>query len=418
MTIRWALVFLFLAAPASFAENWPQFRGPTGQGISTETDLPLKWGPDENIAWKIEVPGQGSSSPMIYGDKLFLSTATDEGRSRRLICYDKNTGDEIWNVEVFNREPKHKQPNNTYASPTPITDGEWIYVGFNDGSFAALDFDGEVQWTRTDFDFYSEHGLGAAPRLYKNLLIMPFDGSSSEDRPVGWQSPWDQSYIAAMDKKTGETVWKTYRKQSRLAHVTPNIFSDENGDVLVSSAGDAFEGYNPETGELLWRVDMFGEGVTPSVVIGDELVYANSGFPNHIIHAVKPGGSGNVSETHEIWRDERFGPNIASMLIVDGLLYSVADGGMVVCRDAMTGERIYQERITPGAYWASPVYADGHIYFLSKTGVSDVIKAGREFELVATNTVDEPCVASIAISDGLLYIRSDKHLFCIDDKDE
>jgi len=218
-----ASAFLISIAVAS-AENWPQFRGPTGQGISTETGLPLRWTATENVAWKTAIPGKSWSSPIVWGDRVFVTTATEEGVSCRVLSLDRKSGSVLWNKEVFQQVPRRKEGRNSYATPTPATDGARVYACFGDGSFAALNFAGEVVWTNRDYPFYSQHGLATSPILQRGLLIMSRDGSSEgEDKGLGWQKPWDQSFILALDAQTGQEIWKTRRGWSRISHGTPAL---------------------------------------------------------------------------------------------------------------------------------------------------------------------------------------------------
>jgi outer membrane protein assembly factor BamB len=401
------------------AENWPRFRGPTGQGISSETGLPTEWSAEENIAWKTPIPGEGWSSPSVFDDRIFVTSATDEGKSCHVICVDRKSGEIVWDKEVFTQVPKHKREDNSYATPTPVTDGKHVYAVFSSGGIAALTIDGEVVWTNDDIEFFSQHGLGASPILYENLLIMPFDGSSEgEDSLIGFKKPWDGAVLLALNKDMGKEVWRGSRGMSRLAHVTPNILKEGSSAQLISAAGDAIQGHDPKTGELIWTVYSRGEGVTPSIVLAEGLIYTCSGFEEPTIRVVKPGGKGDVTETHIAWEQKQGVPSLSSLLYVAPYIYAVTDAGIVNCFDAKTGEEVWQKRIG-GKHAASPIYADGKIYFLTDLdGETVVIKPGDKYEELARNLLGEACKASIAVSQGNLFIRSDKHLFCIGDEPE
>jgi outer membrane protein assembly factor BamB len=250
---------------------------------------------------------------------------------------------------------------------------------------------------------------------------MPYDGSNkvgeagkypqvtSEER-LGWQIPWDKSFIVGLDAKTGTRVWTAKRGMSRIAHVTPNILKANGGAQLISCAGDAIQGFDPKTGERIWTVYSQGEGVTPSFAMGDGLIFTSSGFEKTTLRTVKVGGKGDVTQTHVAWEQRKGAPTQSSLLYVKPYLYSVTDGGIANCYKAETGDVVYQERIG-GTFCASPVYADGKIYFLSEQGDTTVVKAGPEFAVVSKNSLNERCQASMAISDGSIYIRSDKNLF-------
>lgn len=409
-----SLVVLCVSTVAR-AEDWPRFRGPTGQGVSTEQKVPTEWAADKNVAWKTPIPGEGWSSPIVWGDRVFVTCATDAGRSCHVICLNASNGQIVWDREVFQQELRRKEGKNSYATPTPVTDGERVYAFFGSGSAAAVDFDGKVVWTNTDNVFYSQHGFGASPILYRDLLIMPFDGSNpGDDKLIGWKKAWDGGFIVALDTKTGKQRWKAKRGLSRLAHVTPMIAHVGDRDQLLSGAGDVVQGFDPDTGERIWSVHSQGEGVTPSLVLGDGVVYSSSGFEAETIRAIRldPAARGDVTKTHIAWEQKRAVPTQPSFVHHDGLLYSIKENGIALCMDGKTGEVIWQERLE-GSYSASPVVAAARIYYLAENGDTTVIEAGRAFKQIAMNSLEGQCQASPAISKGRILIRSDKHLFCI-----
>lgn len=408
-------VWLLVGLSVSGA-NWPGFRGASRQGVTEEKNLPVHWSGTSNVLWRTEIPELGWSSPIVWGERIFLTTATEAGQSCRVLAIDKKSGKILWNTEVFRQVPSKKEGKNSYATPTPVTDGKHLFAIFADGSFAALDFNGKKVWENREFKFYSQHGLGASPILHENLLIMPFDGSSQgEDKRVGWQKPWDKSFVVALDKGTGKVKWKSMRGTSRIAHVTPNVWKGPSGQLeIISPAGDAIQGFNPADGKLLWTIYSQGEGVVPSVVIGDDLIYTASGFEKSTIRAVRGGGRGEVTGTHIVWEQTRGVPQMASFVYVAPHLYAV-NAGLVSCYDGTTGEVIYQERIG-GNYSASPITTGDRIYFLSEEGDGTVIKAGSNFEVLAKNALGERCQASYAAADGRLYIRSEKALWAIGSK--
>jgi outer membrane protein assembly factor BamB len=409
------ILLITIFTTMTLAENWPRFRGPTGQGTSTETNLPTKWSQNENIAWKTEIPGESWSSPIVWNDKVFVTTATEAGTSCRVLCLNREDGKFLWNVEVFKQPTLRKEGRNSYATPTPCTDGQAVYAVFGGGSIAALDFSGKTLWTNHDVEFYSQHGLGASPILYSDLLIMPFDHSAREgERRVGWQIPWDKSFILALDTKTGKQRWKAMRGQSRIAHVTPNITDVGGKPQLVSGAGDVIQGYNPDTGAKLWEVKSQGEGVVPSIVIGDGLAYSVSGFEKPTIRAVHldPAARGDITATHLVWEQKKNVPNIPSLLLANNLLFSITDAGRLTCMDPKTGEIIWEENLR-AKFAPSPVYADGKVYLLSEEGETTVFEAAREFKPISKNPLNERCQASPAISNGNLFIRTEKNLYCV-----
>jgi outer membrane protein assembly factor BamB len=412
MKISLALLTLLTSSFMAQAENWPRFRGPSGQGISPEKNPPLEWSADSNIAWKTAIPGEGWSSPIVHGDRIFLTSTLENGASCRVISLDRKSGALLWNKEVFRQMPGHKQPNNSYATPTPVTDGKHVYAAFNDGSFAAVNFEGELAWTFREINFYSEHGLGASPILHQDLLIMPFDGSSQEDRRIGWQIPWDQAFILALDKNSGEIRWKASRGLSRIAHVTPNILRHHGRDQLISGGGDVIQAFDLETGNRLWSADSEGEGVVPSVVIGDNLIFTTSGWPKLTIRAVRPGGEGDVTDSHIVWEQRRSVPEQASFIYSKPHLFTINYAGIANCLEAETGEVLWNERIG-GKHSASPILAAGKIYFVSEEGETTIIEAGPELEVLARNTLPGTFKASPAVSRGNIFLRSHDQLYCI-----
>ena len=397
------------------AENWPQFRGPTGQGHSPETRLPLNWSAAGNVAWKTPIPGQSWSSPIVWGDRVFLTTAVDEGQSCHVLCLERKDGTVRWNKEVCRQPLLRKEGRNTYATPTPATDGERVYACFGDGSFAALDFAGGIVWTNRAYPHYSQHGLATSPILHDGLLIMARDGSSDgPDKGLGWQTPWDQAYIVALEAKTGRERWKARRGLSRISHGVPALWTAPDGRVqLVSEAGDVVQGFDVKTGERLWSSEVIGEGKVPSTVLGDGLVFTAGGWGGkESIKAFKLGGSGDLKETNLVWQQRKGMPRVPSMLYLKPHLFAVTDAGLAVCLNADTGEVLGQQRLD-GSVSASPVAAEGRIYFLGDNGETTVLAAGPEMGVLAKNPLGEKTQASMAVSAGQFFIRTEKHLFCI-----
>jgi outer membrane protein assembly factor BamB len=406
------------------AESWPRFRGPNGQGHSSERNLPLHWSSTSNVVWKTSVPGEGWSSPIVWDGKVFLTSATENGTKCHVFCIDAQNGKIVWDKHVFDQQPRRKEGKNSYATPTPTTDGKSAFAVFGDGSVVALDFGGNVLWTNREVRFYSRHGLGSSPILYDGLLLMAYDGSNpvqaagnypqvSDDERTGWQIPWDKALLVALDTKTGKRVWTGKRGLSRIAHVTPIIANVDRKDQIISGAGDRLQGFDPKTGELIWSIYAQGEGVTPSPVLGDGVVFASSGFEKTTLRAIKLGGAkGDVTESHIAWEQRKGVPTQPSPIFAKPYLYAITDGGIASCFDPKTGEIVWQERVG-GSFSASPVFADGKIYFLSETGETAVIAPGPEFKVLAKNPLGEKCQASMAVSGKRLFIRSDKDLFCI-----
>ncbi|MDV6033574.1 MAG: PQQ-binding-like beta-propeller repeat protein [Phycisphaera sp. RhM] len=414
--MRLLLVALIVAAGLSSTSNslsgedWTRFRGPNGQGKTSEKDLPLDWSEDSNVAWKTTIPGQGWSSPIVSGDHIFLTTATQDGASCRVIAIDRVSGGILWNTEVHRQTPGPKRAQNSYATPTPVSDGTRVYATFYDGTMVAVDFDGELVWKNQDVDFHSLHGLGASPILVGGLIIMPFDGSSREEQRVGWKEPWDQAVVLAVDKETGNTKWRGKRGKSRVGHVT--AITIENGRKVVSAGGDRVQAHDVETGERIWSVYSQGEGVTPSPVLGEGLIFTSSGFEEPTIRAIRPGGHGDVTATHIVWEQKRGVPALPSPLYVEPFLYTITRDNILHCIEAKTGEVVWQQRLE-GNYSASPLLADGRIYLTSEEGVTTVLAPGMQYKELTRNTLDGKTMASIAVSRGNFFIRSGGSLYCI-----
>jgi outer membrane protein assembly factor BamB len=404
-----ALVF----APSLAASDWPGFRG-DGSGIAANATPPLRWTATENVAWKAAVPGDGWSSPVVVGNRVFVTTATDGGKSCRLLAFAADTGKPLWDKEVVRQEVKRMERRNSPATPTPVSDGERVYVAFNDGTVAAVKADGrDVAWANRDFPYYSQHGLGASPVLYKNLVVMAYDGSSEgPDKSVGWQKPWDKALLVAFDKATGEVKWKAGRGKSRIAHATPLVVNHDGKDVLVSPAGDVIQGFDPLSGGLLWTVQTRGEGLVPSASAADGLAFCTTGFETPTLKAVKLGGTGDVTSSHVAWEDTKHVSMMPSMVAGGGRLFVVTDKGIAACLDSKTGAVKWEERLG-GNFSASPVLASGRLYAISDSGETFVLKAGDEYELLARNPLGEPAQASPAVSGGRLFVRTKAHLWCV-----
>jgi outer membrane protein assembly factor BamB len=397
------------------AENWPEFRGPERQGNSAEKNLPLKWSQKENIRWKAAIPGDSWSTPIVWGDRVFLTTATDKGESCRIVSLDAGTGKVLWDREVFRQKPRKKETRNSYATPSPVTDGERVYAVYSDGSFVAVNFAGELVWTNRDHPFYSQHGLGASPVLTGGLLIMTMDASSEgEDKLIGWQKPWDKSYVLALDAKTGKERWKTMRGVTRISHGTPTLWTGPDGRVqVVSEAGDVVQGFDRDTGEKLWTSVVEGEGKVPSTLVAEGMVFTAGGFRGReSIKAFRLGEKGDLQEKNLVWEQKKGNPKVPSMVHVKPYLFTVNDTGFATCLKADTGEVVWYERVS-GGFSASPVHADGRLYLLDNNGDTTVIEAGPQFKVLAKNPLGEPTQASMAVAGGRLFIRTDKNLYCV-----
>ena len=402
--LRTTFVALALLATISLAaEDWPQFRGPDGEGHSTETGLPLQWSESQNIRWKTPVTGRGWSSPVVANGRVWLTTSVErQGRaSLRVLAYDVQSGKEVVNAEVFSLpNAVLKNEKNSLASPTPILEGERVYVHFGADGTAALSTDGKIVWKIT-LPYDSMHGNGGSPTLYRDLLIVNCDGS-------------DDAYVVALDKNTGKIRWKTQRRRPfDQSYTTPLVIQVDGRDQVVSIGAYRAAAYDPQTGREIWRVS-YGDGFSnvPRPVFSHGLVFIGTGFQEPSMLAVRPTGTGDVTNTHVDYTIERGAPFTPSPLIVGDEFYMVSDIGVASCLDVKTGKIHWQQRV-PGNYSASPVFADNRIYFLSEEGVATVIAPGKEFRRLAVNTLDGTTFASIAVSQGTFFIRSDSHLYRI-----
>ncbi|MBM3786020.1 MAG: hypothetical protein FJW30_16795 [Acidobacteria bacterium] len=416
MSVTVPTVLTILFAAACFAENWPRFRGPNGQGGSAEQNVPLQWSATENIAWRAEVPGVGWSSPIVWGNHVFVTTATEGGESGRVLAFDRRSGRLLWNREAVRQKPGHKEKRNSYASPTPATDGKNVYVCSGDGTLAALDFSGRIVWTNRDYPFYGQHGIATSIVLHEGLLIMARDGSSQgADKKLGWQTPWDGGFVFALEAATGKQRWKTGRGASRISHGTPAIWNAPAGGwQVISEAGDVLQGFDGKTGERLWTSEVIGEGKVPSVTVGDGVAFTAGGWGGkESIKAFRLGaGRGDRKELDLIWEQRRGMPKVPSLLYSKSFLFAITDAGIATCLNVSDGSIVWQQRLE-GAYSASPVAAEGRVYFLSDDGTTTVVEAASEFRILARNAIGEPVQASPAISGSHLFLRTDKHLIAI-----
>ena len=392
---------LLLAAPAA-AGDWPEFRGPDGQGHSAESGLPAEWGEDRNVEWKAPVPGRGWSTPVVVDGRIWLTTGTtDGGGVLRLLAFDAGSGEETLNVEVFRTEDESSpNPKNSLASPTPIVDGDRVYVHFGSYGTAAVSTAGEILWTAR-FPYVTQHGYGGSPILYDDLLILNGDG-------------YDVAFVLALDARTGEVRWKADREEPvSQAYSTPLAINVDGQDQIVSVAAFRASAHDPATGAELWRV-RYGRGFSnvPRPVYGNGLVFIATGFQTPSMLAVRADGSGDVTDTHVAWTLRRGAPHTPSPLLVGNELYMVSDYGVLTCIDAESGEVHWQHRIG-GNYSASPVFADGRIYLQSEEGKTTVIAPGTTYSELAVNQLDGSTLASMAVADGSVFLRTDSHLYRI-----
>lgn len=380
------------------SQDWPQFRGPTGQGHSEERGLPLTWSETQHVKWKVPIPGRGWSSPAIQGDRIWLTTATDNGRSLRAIGLDRESGRILHDVEVIRvRDPGAINAKNSQASPTPVIEGDRVYLHFGAYGTAAIDDGGKVIW-KTELQYsHGQHGPGGSPALYEDLLVVSCDGE-------------DVQFVVALDKRTGKVRWKKFRNGFQ-AYSTPLVIRLAAGDQLVSTGAHRAVSYEPLTGKEIWSVN-YGDGFSnvPRPVYSAGLVFICTGFQQPSLLAVRVDGRRDVTKTHVAWSLSRGVPLTPSPLVVGDQLYMVSDNGIASSMEAATGKELWRVRLG-GNHSASPTYADGRIYFLSEEGESVVVAPGAEFRPLARNQLDGPTLASMAVSRGSIFIRSQTHLY-------
>jgi len=422
---------LFLSG-LNAGDNWPQFRGPDGDGFSNSRGVPLTWSEQKNVKWKTPVHGRGWSSPVVWGNQVWLTTATEDGKELFAVCVDRESGKIVHDLELFDVEkPQFCHKFNSYASPTPVIEEGRVYVTFGSPGTACLDTKtGKVLWERRDFECNHFRGAGSSPILHGDLLIMNFDGS-------------DHQFIAALDRKSGKTVWRVNRSidfkdlgpdgkpelegDLRKAFATPHVATLEGKPVLISQGAKAAYAYEPLTGKELWRVEertSHSGGTRP--VVGHGLVFVPSGWSTGQILAIRPGKPGDVVDANAgdasaaagqlavAWKSKRSVPKKPSLLLVNDLLFGIDDGGIAACYEASSGNEVWRERIG-GNYSASPVCAEGKIYCCSEEGKTIVIEAGREFKKLAENPLDEGFMASPAVAGKALFLRTKTHLYRIEE---
>ncbi len=405
-----ALAFL-LPSLAVAGENWPEFRGPTADGHSDSIGLPVRWSESENIAWKRAIHGRAWSSPVIWENRIWLTTATPDGKELFGVCIDRETGAIVHDVKLFDvAEPREIHVTNTYASSTPAIEAGRVYLHFGSYGTACLDSDtAKVLWTRRDLPCHHWRGPGSSPILFRDMLIVHFDG-------------YDYQYVVALDKQTGETVWKSDRNidygtdngDYKKAYGTPIVIEVAGRPQLISAAAKAALAYDPFTGDELWKIRYGQHSTATRPLFVDGLLYINSGFSKAELFAVRPDGSGDVTDTHVVWKLAKGVPSKPSQLLIDGLIYMINDAGVATCVEAASGEQVWQQRLG-GKFSSSPIYADGRIYMSSHEGTTTVIEAGRQFKKLAENRLDSGFQASPAVSGKALYLRSETHLYRIEE---
>ncbi len=414
------IVLLCCALSLAAQADWPQFRGSTADGQASATELPLHWSETDNIKWKTEIPLRGWSTPVVMGGQVWLTTATLDGHSFFAVCLDANTGKILFNKELFHCDAPEPLGNavNCYASPSPAIEAGRVYIHFGSYGTTCLDTTTfKVLWQRTDLPCRHYRGPSSSPVLFENLLIVTMDGV-------------DVQYLLALDKKTGKTIWKTNRSvpwddenstlkfakdgDLRKAHSTPIVVSVNGKLQMLSTGAKAAYAYDPHDGKELWRIQFPNSwSAAPMPLFSHGLAMIITGLGKTELYAVRADGKGDVTNTHIVWKLDKGVAKTASPVIVNDLFYMVRDDGIVTCLEVATGQQVWSERIG-GTCAASPIYADGRLYFANQQGKTIVLKPCRTFEVLATNTLNTGCMASPAVSGKALFLRTKTHLYRIE----
>lgn len=384
------------------AEDWPAWRGPRGDGISHESNVPLTWSSTENIAWKLPLPGIGRSSPIVWGDRVFVTASDESDQSRRVICANARTGELLWNIPVHHGPPGKMHKFNTPASSTPATDGERIYAAFIDDqgmSVSAVDMQGNIVWSVCPGTFHSSHGFSASPVIYGDGVIV--NGQQDGD-----------AFVVMLDRKTGDEIWRYKPAVNLRSFSTPLIIQHEGRDQLILTGATETAGLDPATGRKIWFANGPSEKFVSTPSVGHGLVFSFGGSDEKKAMAVRLGGEGDVLGTHVVWRNERSMPYVPTPLLAGDYLHIVNDMGIYTCLEPKSGKVLMAGRKL-GSVYSSPIAVADRIYLFEDSGDCTVIKNNDQFEVLAKNSLGEVVYSTPAVSKGCLYVRSEGHLFRI-----
>ena len=398
--------------PMLACADWPDWRGPTADGISDATGLPLHWSETENIVWKTSIHNSGYSTPVVWGNQIWLTTAVEDGTVLYAVCIDLKSGKIIQDIPVFRVDtPQKIHPFNSYATPSAAIEAGRVYVHFGTFGTACIDTSsGEVLWRRTDLNCDHMQGPASSPVLFKNLVIITVEGT-------------DKQFMAALDKQTGKTVW-TYNRPAELyagikgvyvkSYQTPVIIEVNGKPQLVSNGAVMVTGHDPMTGGEIWRVRYRDDSTISRIVTGHGLLFVNTGgAPGATeLWAVRTGGAGDVTDSHVVWKMTKDVPHESSPVLVGDLLYTMSEQGLLICMEATTGKQVWSERMK-GDYWASLLATADRIYLSNKKGMTTVIAPGREYRELAVNSIDGEILASPVVADDSLLLRTKTHLYKI-----
>lgn len=386
------------------ADDWPWWFGPNLDNVAaTSQDVPVRWTDTENVIWQIDVPGRGHGSPCLWGDHIYLPTADDKDEVQSVLCYERSTGNKLWQTEVHRGGFMRSHPKGSHASSTPACDGHHVFMPFmvQEGIWlTALNLDGTIAWQKPLGKFNSMHGFAASPLVYKSVVIIAVDSV-------------EKGFLAAVHRGTGEVVWKIERPGYKLgSYASPVVGHVAGRDQLLIHGPYKVYSYDPATGDLLWTCDGPSELTSNTMNLGQDTVYSSGGYPRKSLLSIRADGSGDVTGTHVVWTKKGKTAYVTSMLLVDGLLYMVEDGGEATCFEATTGIVIWQANLA-GAFSSSPVLSGKHIYVVNEDGVTFVFRAGRIFELVAKNDLADGGFATPVVCGNRIYLRTLHYLYCL-----
>ncbi len=394
---------VMIEAEGEAARWWPQWRGPTRQGVQ-QGNYPDRWSDTENVVWKTPLPGEGNSSPIVWRDRIFLTTSHDRGRRRSIVGLDRNDGRLLWETPAPEAEPESSNGRNGHATSTAVTDGQRVYAYLGNSGLLCVDLDGQQLWHTPIVAIQPKHGIAGSPLLHRGKLII-----YQEDRRR------ENSFIAAYDAETGQLVWRTERSADCGWGSPIAVRVDGREEIIVNSQRQVMA-YHPDTGELLWTCKGTTSEVTPTPVVGHGLVFCSAGRAGPTL-AIRPGGEGDVTETHVAWQTGRGSPFVPSPVLHEGRLYMINDNvGVVSCYDAPTGELVWQGRLESQnklTFYASPVIVDGKLFITTEEGETFVLATGPKLEVLHVNNIGERTSASPAVVDDRWYIRTRGHLVCI-----